>query len=129
MSPGIYYIFYSADGAQDVTEYDEENNFATATISVTEENIPSQSAYRYWFDNRFSESVLTNITLGNTYVLESLIQTISLSKGLHSFHLLRMKMTNGVVRFLHFFLNLAHLYPLVHLDMNTGLTTEYMRNI
>lgn len=35
VDPGIYYIFFAADGTGIVNEYDENNNFATATITVS----------------------------------------------------------------------------------------------
>ncbi|MEO6254608.1 MAG: M43 family zinc metalloprotease [Ferruginibacter sp.] len=85
VTPGSYYLFFAADGAQDITECDEYNNFATAIVIVTNAPPPpTQSAYRYWFDNQFANAVTVNLTQVSNYHLINNVATNILNSGLHS---------------------------------------------
>ncbi|GEM_PF-5916945 len=85
--PGTYFVFFAADGEGNVAECDNDNNFATAQLIVSGSNTVSQFTYRYWFDNSFSQSIANNLTTGNTFNLQGLFATSSLSPGLHYFHI------------------------------------------
>ncbi|MEP7321590.1 MAG: M43 family zinc metalloprotease [Saprospiraceae bacterium] len=82
-NPGTYYLFFSADGAQEITECNELNNFATVIITVSDSIGNTQSGYRYWFDNQFQQAISVNQPIGNIFLLEDSIATTSLSPGLH----------------------------------------------
>ena len=86
-NPGQYYLFFSADGAQVIEECDEENNFATRIITVSDSIVSTDRAYRYWFDDQFAQAVSVTHALGDTFVLNDSIPTTALSDGLHTFHI------------------------------------------
>lgn len=86
-NPGTYYLFFSADGAQAIDECNELNNFATVIITVSDSILPSETGYRYWFNNQFSQAISVNHTLGNIFLLEDSISTTTLPQGLHTFNI------------------------------------------
>lgn len=87
VNPGTYYLFFSADGSQIVDECDELNNFATTILTVSDSILPSETGYRYWFNNQFSQAISVNHTLGNIFLLEDSISTTTLPQGLHTFNI------------------------------------------
>ena len=85
VTPGIYYLFFAADGTGVVSECVEDNNFATVIITVSNESLPSQASYRYWFDNKFQNAITVNGSFGNDYTIQSSISSTLLQQGLHTF--------------------------------------------
>lgn len=84
---GQYYIFFAADGSGVVNECKEDNNFATAIISVSEVQTPGQSAYRYWTDDNFQNRLTVNTSSGSgLFTIQRQVAVSSLGAGLHSFH-------------------------------------------
>lgn len=85
IAAGNYYLFISADGAQDVTECDEQNNFATVLISVSDSVVQSQvNRYRLWFDNSYNSGVSYNVSPSTNYNIQRLVSTTTISNGLHT---------------------------------------------
>ena len=82
---GTYYLFISADGAQNVPECNEQNNYATILISVSDSVVQSQvNRYRLWYDNSYNSGISYNIAPSNIYNIQHLISTNTISNGLHT---------------------------------------------
>lgn len=64
-TPGSYYVFFSADGGQAVTESDETNNFATVQITVQSPCTYSLSSYSKHFSSSGGSGSFTLTTQSN----------------------------------------------------------------
>lgn len=81
---GIYYLFIAADGGQAVDECDEDNNFATVLISVSDSVATSQSGYKLWFDNAYNSGISYSVSSSSNYNIQKFVSTTGLVNGLHT---------------------------------------------
>ena len=83
---GMYYLYFWIDANSIIEECDEMNNFASTFLTISTPISLTQPAYRFWFDNNFSHSLVTNTTNApnNLYDIQQNILTNTLVDGLHT---------------------------------------------
>ncbi len=83
---GMYFLYFWVDANNSIEECDEMNNFASTFLTISTPISTTQPAYRFWFDNNFSQSLVTNTTNApnNLYDIQHNILTNTLRDGLHT---------------------------------------------